>query len=456
MIDMKRRKRALAITTLASLQRLRLTSDAGSWIRGRLRAALALGVLVLTLSVGAPVANAAIFTVTNTNDSGPGSLRQAVLDANLLPGPDTITFSVIGTITLTSGELTVTDHLTIDGPGAPNLTISGNNASRVLQVGAGVTLDLKDVTVADGGGVGTGAGIFNGGGTLTVTDTMFSGNTAGAVGSGGGAIFSIDGTLTVTNSTFSGNSARFDAGGGIRTRGTATVTNSTFSGNSASAGGAIFTDGAGSLTVTNSTFSGNSADFGGGIFNGGFGTLTLRNTIVANSPSGGNCAGLIVDGGGNLQYPGTDCGVTIPVADPLLLPLANYGGPTETMALPPGSPAVDTAVLISCPPTDQRGVARPQGPGCDIGAFELEVAAPCPPTDDDRDDDGLDDGLEDLFGNLLNNADSDDDGIRDGNDDGDDDGEDDEDEDDGTDPCPEDEDGDGRDDEDEDDEEDDD
>ena len=503
---MKRRKRALLMTTVASLQRLRLTNRAGFWIRWRLRAALALGVLVLTLTVGAPVAYAATFTVTNTNDSGPGSLRQAVLDANLLPGPDTITFAVTGTITLTSGQLTVTDHLTIDGPGAANLTVSGNNASRVLEVSAGVNLNVEGLTVANGAGGVLGGGIFNNGGTLTVANSVFSANSAslgggiaspgpltvtnstfsGNIASDGGGIFG--GPLTVIDSTFTGNPApdggglvafgtstvrnsTFDGngrppgggggpsgfggdGGGILNHGTLSVVNSTFADNSADDGGGINNSSGGSVTLTHTTFSDNFAGTGGGIFNEA-GTLTLQNSIVANSPAGGNCAGVIIDGGGNLQHPGLDCGATIPSADPLLLGLANNGGPTQTMALPPESPAVDTALVLWCQPTDQRGVVRPQGAGCDKGAFELEVA-PCPPGDDDRDDDGLDDSREDLFGNLLNDADSDDDGIRDGNDDGDDDGEDDEDEDDGTDPCPDDKDGDGEDDEDEDDEEDDD
>jgi hypothetical protein len=92
---------------------------------------------------------------------------------------------------------------------------------------------------------------------------------------------------------------------------------------------------------------------------------------VANSPSGGNCSGPHADEGGNLQYPGTDCEATIPSADPLLGPLQNNVGPTETMALQPGSAAIDAAVDANCPATDQRGVVRPQGPHCDIGAFEL-------------------------------------------------------------------------------------
>jgi hypothetical protein len=121
--------------------------------------------------------------------------------------------------------------------------------------------------------------------------------------------------------------------------------------------------------VTNSTFFGNSSSVDGGILNDG--TLTFRNTIVANS-TGVNCTnnGGLVDGGGNLSWPDATCpGLN---ADPLLGPLADNGGPTQTHALLPGSPAIDAALLANCPPTDQRGVIRPQGTGCDIGAFELE------------------------------------------------------------------------------------
>jgi CSLREA domain-containing protein len=427
------------------------------------RAALPLGVLALTLAVGTPTANAATISVNTSADElnadGDCSLREAITAANTntavdacpagqpAPTVDVIGFSVTGTITLTSGQLTITDDLTIDGPGATNLTISGNNATRVLVVGGGVTLTLEGVTVADGsasegggiqnlpgaaltvtnstffgnsataggaienfyngatltvtnstfsgnsgtfGGaiynVGTltvsnstlsgnsggtrGAGIDNGG-TLTVTDSTFSGNLATSGGDGGG-IASYGGTVTVTNSTFSGNSAS-GVGGGIDNLlfpgGALTVTNSTFSGNSATQGGGIHNYAGATLTVTNSTFSGNSAAQGGGISN--YGAGTLRNTVVADSTSGGNCAGAITGGGGNLSWPDATCpGIN---QDPLLEPLANNGGPTQTMALMPGSAAIDTAVLANCPATDQRGVPRPQGAGCDIGAFELEV-----------------------------------------------------------------------------------
>ena len=101
--------------------------------------------------------------------------------------------------------------------------------------------------------------------------------------------------------------------------------------------------------------------------------MTLKNTIVANSPAGGNCSGAITDGGGNLSYPDTTCpGIN---SDPMLGPLQNNGGPTQTMALLPGSAAIDAAndAICAAPPVnnlDQRGITRPQGPHCDIGAYE--------------------------------------------------------------------------------------
>ena len=175
-----------------------------------------------------------------------------------------------------------------------------------------------------------GGGIFNSG-TLAVTDSTFSDNSAGE----GGGIYNQAGMITLTGSTFNSNIA--GRGGGIRNAGgTLTVTDSTFSDNRANSivGGGI-DNSSGTLTVTNSTFAGNRASLsGGGIYNGGTGTL--RNTIVANSPSGGNCGGnvTLTDGGGNLVWGDTTCpGVN---ADPKLLALANNGGPTGTMALDMG------------------------------------------------------------------------------------------------------------------------
>jgi len=125
--------------------------------------------------------------------------------------------------------------------------------------------------------------------------------------------------------------------------------------------------------VSNSTFSGNSASNGGGIQNNN-GIVTLKNTIVADSLAGGNCSVLITDGGGNLSYPDATCpGIN---GDPKLGPLQDNGGPTHTMALLSGSAAIEAAndAICAAPPVnnrDQRGVARPQGPHCDIGAYEV-------------------------------------------------------------------------------------
>jgi hypothetical protein len=306
----------------------------------------ALAASVMMVVVLASQAQAATYTVANTNDSGPGSLRQAILDANASSGvADTIDFdlSLSGpqTITLASQLPTITDGagLTIDG-GSADITLSGNNAVRVFVVGNSAKLTLNNLTVANGRADNAGGGILNLG-TLEVNNSTISGNRAGTFS---GGIHNV-GTLTVNNSTISGNSAGTDNGG-------------------------IGNASAGTLTVNNSTISGNSANNnGGGIGNGS--TATLNNTIVANN-EGGNCAGLpVTDDGGNLEWPGNDCGFALS-ADPLLGPLADNGGPTQTHALQPDSPAIDAAVECPPPATDQRGVSRPQGDACDIGSFELE------------------------------------------------------------------------------------
>ena len=280
--------------------------------------------------------------VTNANDSGPGSLRQILADAD--PGV-IITFAGDTHIQLGS-TLIIARDATIDGAGR-KVTISGGVAVRVFMVGPGVSLSLNHLTVADGEAPhNVGGGIYNGGGTVTVNNSTVSGNSADY----GGGIYNRGGTVTVSNSTFSGNSADHHGGGIYNLDGTVTVSNSTFAGNSA----------------TNT---------GGGIYNYG-GTATLKNTIVANSPAGGNCGGTIGDGGHNLSYPDGTCpGIH---GDPVLGPLQANGGPTQTMALGAGSAARDTADAATCAAApvnnlDQRGVARPQGAGCDIGAFEART-----------------------------------------------------------------------------------
>ena len=224
-----------------------------------------------------------------------------------------------------------------------------------------------------------GAGMYNYLGTISVNASSFIGNNPLEYG---GGIYN-GGTISVTNSTFKDNHT--NRGAGIYSYGTLDVSNSTFSGNHADhPGGGIYNDG-GTLSILESTFSGNRGTSGGGIFNYSGGTTTITNTILANSPSGGNCAnsgGVIIDGGYNLNSANT-CGFTaigsLINTDPLLAPLADNGGPTHTHALLDGSPAIDAG---SCPgiPTDQRGFPRPvdilallnADDGCDIGAFEVQ------------------------------------------------------------------------------------
>ena len=205
--------------------------------------------------------------------------------------------------------------------------------------------------------------------------------------------------MLVVRSTVSGNQALLGGGdsGGIQNfgdnathHGALTVRNSTITGNTARLGGAILSwnDAANTVVIENSTIAGNTAtDRGiGGV--GGDGSFSYKGSILAgnvfvNGPGGpSNCSGTIVSLGGNLES-GTDCGFTaggdLRSTDPELGPLADNGGPTDTLALSKTSPAVDA--LAACPPpsVDQRGVARPQGASCDIGAFEL---VPGPANDD--------------------------------------------------------------------------
>ena len=152
-----------------------------------------------------------IIVVTNTNDSGPGSLRQALVDANDGDTIDVDSASQRQTILLTSGQLIVDKDVTISGPGANNLAVDGNAQSRVFYINPGKTVTISGLTITNGNVTNdSGGGIYNDGGTLAVSDCTVSGNSASY---GGGIINdSTNGsaTTTITNSTFSGNS-----GGGI-------------------------------------------------------------------------------------------------------------------------------------------------------------------------------------------------------------------------------------------------
>lgn len=361
---------------------------------------------------GAPITVNTTKDETTPND-GECSLREAIQNANdgaqtssdckSGSGEDTIKFKkgLSGTITLNPnlGPLTVTGSagLTVDG-GRESITISGDDKVQVISESAGAKLALRNLTVANGSAA-SGGGIENNGGTLTVTDSTFSGNSAVGTGSSdpvvgcenscyGGGIDNDGGTLTVTGSTFSNNESDAEGGGIANVNdGTLKVTNSTFSGNGAGfVGGGISNDG--TLTVTYSTFSENGASVGGGIGNAISSTTTLSNTILANSKGDNplNCGlGTYIDGGYNISddesckfTESTSKNNTKPLLDPN--GLQDNGGPTQTIALQEGSPAINyipkgQSGCNTTVKTDQRGVKRPQGKACDVGAYELQKQA---------------------------------------------------------------------------------
>jgi CSLREA domain-containing protein len=358
-----------------------------------------LAAIVVALgSLAASAAQAATIVVNTLDDPGSPpqcSLRDAIEAAKFEvvvggcaagSGSDSIVFQsgLTGTIKLADTLPDINSELSITGPANGGITISGNHAVHVLTINNPglATVRLSNLTFADAMGGQFANGAIENNGVLTVTNCTFSDNQA----NNGGAIIST-GTLNVIDSTFVGNSAL--VGGALAaTRGASgralNVTNSTFQGNTASDGGAIFIGGA-NLNVDSSTFTHNNALGGGAIFST-FAITTLKATILAQS-SGGNCAGKIDDDGYNISEDNS-CDFTATGSrndtDPLLDPngLANNGGPTQTIALQPSSPAIDVVPKDDCPATDQRGFLRP-APGqtdCDVGAFELN-AVPAPTID---------------------------------------------------------------------------
>jgi beta-glucanase (GH16 family) len=363
-----------------------------------------------------PVPPPTDLVVTNLADSGPGSLRAAL---GAIAGGGTITFDPAiagGTIELDGAQLSIDRSVTIDASSAAPIVISAGGRSRVVEVGAGVSVSMNDLVIRDGvaapqgGGILNagaltldrvvvtdnlenstatnfafgGGGIYNGdGATLTMTDSTVSDN-ATVAQPGGGLYGSFDSTITITRTTVSGNVGG-DVAGGLRSLGDTTVVNSTFSGNTSTAwhGGAMFlTDG--NVTISNTTIVGNRAPAGtaGGLMVATFGApvdVTIADNVIADNGAyscqrEGSAAAVLTSLGGNVV---TDASCS-PVATDVLIapgaaglgPLANNGGPTSTHALVSGSPAVDAAIG-PCPATDQRGAARPQGAVCDAGAFEL-------------------------------------------------------------------------------------
>jgi hypothetical protein len=438
-----------------------------TWLGPRVSLLITIGVLALatagrirwvsagTRGGGGPAPCVTNPIVTTNADSGAGSLRDAI--ANACDG-STITFSglVSSPITLTTGELAIDKNLTIQGPGANLLSVSGGNtALHVFKIGSvtpAVNVTLSGMTISggnangggnddDGGGVlydgagavtvtsstisgntaGHGGGISVEGGTAAITNSTISGNTATSIA---GGILNMQSTVTITNSTISGNTATISGGGVLVEGGTATITNSTISGNSSSsfgspsfgAGGGILNVDNGSVTITNCTISGNMALGTGvnclGCGGGGlstFGTTTVLNTVIAGNSTTtagpdvgvfGN--GVLISQGHNLigksdGSSGFTNGVNGDQLGSIAMPLdpkleldqmgnpflkAN-GGPTKTIALLSGSPAIDAGDdTVFGPPlslmSDQRGpdFTRKAGSHVDIGAFEFGAICP--------------------------------------------------------------------------------
>ena len=341
--------------------------------------------------VGAGRAGATTITVTNMNSSGPGSLGDAIAAARGGAGV-IINFdpSLVGTITLTNTPIQLGDGIQIMGPGARQIAITAAGNADVFLVAE------SSLTVSGLSFIGAGRAFrvsSSNIGALGIDNCAFTGHNPQTLTNAGGAIFNgaTSTTLTVTRCTFTNNTAATvgtSGGGAIFSQGPLTIVNSTFTGNTSPHGGAILASTA--STIVNCTIAGNSASVdGGGVWTAA-GTVALRNSIVwgNTAPSGPDCFGAITSNGYNLL--GSAAGVTGVLAsdmvgrDPLLGPVANNGGSTDTRKLLPGSPALDRGALDALAIVDQRGLPRPHdlpaippapgGNDSDIGAYEEQAA----------------------------------------------------------------------------------
>jgi hypothetical protein len=363
-----------------------------SWRVVALAAIVAGAVIALAFLVSAQgAAGADRITVTTTDDSGPGSLRQAIADAN--PG-DTIKIPP-GRFKLTTGQLLVDVRVRIKGAGARKTLIDGNEVSRIFGINsAGSGTVVSRLTIQNGN-----AGQDDGGG-IQLTDAGLTLNRVAVKDnrvdfkdnfSGGGIDAAGTTRLVLRRSVVSGNRAY--NGGGMDDISRLRVIDSTIGRNTAGGprsngdGGAI--EGGGSVTIIDSTIAGNRCFNGPSCGGGLFADATVRGSIIAGNqafepngkPAGSrgnpgkedNCSDGLTSKGHNLEGR-RDCKLTKPSdlrrTNPLLKKLANYGGQTDTMALRSSSPAVDAGAR-KCTKKDQRGVRRPQRRRCDIGAFEL-------------------------------------------------------------------------------------
>jgi len=296
------------------------------------------------------------------NDSGSPTVRNTSFNANsAYDGGGMYNYNGNGTLTMT------------------NVTFSNNTADGT---GGGMrnynnSLTLSNMTFSKNSASNSGGGMYNDTSTVTLTNATFSHNSSGSGSGYGGGMYNYTSDLTLKKATFSDNTASYEGGGLYIYYNTSTLTNVTFSGNSAEYGGGMQVDD-GTQTLTNVTFNNNTASDGvgggGGIYISGHGALTATNCILWGDSSDelyddygtGTVTYSVVQGGyagtGNLS------------SDPMLGTLGNNGGYTQTIQLLAGSPAIDAGTATGAPSVDQRGIARPQGGGYDIGAFEYAMS----------------------------------------------------------------------------------
>ena len=375
-------------------------------------------------------AGAATFQVTTLADGGAGSLRQAIFDANNAPGADQITFAptVRGILQLGGALPNVLEAVDIVGPGPGELAIVGSGSDRLFRLaGTGETFRISGLTLRGGRPTSGGGGaIIQFAGILTLEDVHLLDNEVPSSACGG-ALFASPGTetnlrrcvvadnragcgagilarqLEVSQSAIYGNRAD-STGGGLWSDGEIALVETTVSGNrAATSGGGIELRSAAELTLYHATLTNNVADSGPALQVGSANmVLEIGNTVIAGnrlaaSGAEGNCNIPLGQVGKHNLSGDASCGFTGPgdleSTDPLLLPLAQAGGPTPSHVPAPGSPLIDAATADFCVAEDQRGFFRPVdgdgtgGAQCDIGAIEY-----VPMSDDPIHVDGFESG----------------------------------------------------------------
>jgi CSLREA domain-containing protein len=351
-----------------------------------MRAGLVALVLLASLASVAP-AGAVVYHVNSNADttspctgSGTCTLRGAVDAANSSSSDDEIVlraehYGLSSSLTITG---TGPDKLTITGVSARSTIIDGKDMARVFNINGPAELRLLTVTGGNGNAAsGGGLNVTNG---ATLTDVAVTGNEA--TDNGGG--IRVTGSVRLVDSLVSGNNATANGGGiAAESSGAIFLTNSTVSGNTAGGTGGVVSAVGETTSIVSSTISGNTG--GGGSNADGVHAsssappVTVTNSIIAGNGSrdcAATAAGAFSSQGGNFAGPTCIGAGSAPIgstANPLLGPLANNGGETDTRDLLTGSPAIDAATASGCPATDQRGLPRPIGKACDSGAFEVQA-----------------------------------------------------------------------------------